>query len=479
MPDLSDYVPAELPDEEPPQREAPPLPDDRRRAPGTDDVLPANIDAEKTILGAILLDQAYFNDAAETLDSSDFSLDSHKRIFQCMTELMDANIAIDIVTLSNELNRQKQIEAVGGVAYLASLTEGLPLRPVIDNYILIVKDKAMLRRMMLICSAAITRAADQSESAMSVLEAMEGHLLEIAQEAVSGKLRTVADSVEAAGGVEQYMAPIISPVARTGLQTGFLDFDAMTGGLNKGELIIIAARPSQGKTGLLGNILHNICLGTDLVAAFFSLEMSREAIEKRLLASIARVDVRRAMSGQFLSSLEIEKLNKALGQLVESRLFIDDSTGITPVQLRAKARRLKQREGRLDICAVDYMQLLHPGRKGANRQEEVMFISRGLKECAKELDCPVIALAQLNRGNEQRSDKRPILSDLRESGSIEQDGDLVCFVHRDEYYQRDDEEVRGLADLIVAKQRNGPTGVVKLAFVSEIVRFENLAKGYN
>jgi replicative DNA helicase len=330
---------------------------------------------------------------------------------------------------------------------------------------------------MSICSSAIARAADQSEPAIEVLEAAEGQLLEIAQEAVSGKLRTVADSVESAGGIDEYLKPILNPVAQTGLPTGFYDFDSMTGGLKPGELVVIAARPSQGKTGMLANILQNICIGTEAVAAFFSLEMSRDSIERRILASIARVDVRRAMSGQFLSALEKEKLQRAMSDLVESRLFIDDTAVLTPVQMRAKARRLKQREGRLDVLACDYLQLLHPGHKAANRQEEVMYISRALKQCSKELECPVIALAQLNRSNEQRTDKRPVLSDLRESGQIEQDSDLVCFIHRDEYYDRDNEDVKGLADFIVAKSRSGPTGVVKLAFMPEIVRFDNLTRG--
>jgi replicative DNA helicase len=442
-----------------------------------DQGLPANVDAEKTILGAILLDQNAFNEAAEKLSEDDFSLDSHRRIFLRISELIDANQAVDIVTLSAELDRYKERDTIGGVAFLAGLTEGLPRRPVIGEYIRIVKDKAQLRRMMLIFSAGIARAADQSETALEILEAAESQLLEIAQSAICERPRTVAESVEVAGGVDSYMAPIINPVEKTGLMTGFLDYDNATGGLQKSELTVIAARPSIGKTGLLANILQNVCLGTDNVALFFSLEMSRSAIERRLLSAIARVDVKRAMSGWYLSKLEREKLHNALNALVESHLIIDDSSTLTPTQMRAKARRVKQKYGRLDLIAVDYAQLLDPGRKVSNEQEGVSIVSKSLKACAKELETSVVALAQLNRNNEGRQDKRPILSDLRSSGQLEQDADVVTAIHRDAYYRPDDEDVKGLAELLILKQRNGSTGVIKLAFQAEIVRFDNLARG--
>lgn len=443
-----------------------------------DQGLPANLDAEKTILAAILLDNAAFNDAAERLEPDDFSLDSHRRIFQRMSELMDANHAVDIVTLANELARWKEIESVGGVAYLASLTEGVPRRMAIDEYIRIVKDKSQLRKLMLVCSAAIARAAEQSDTALSVLEDAESRLLEIAQEANVGKLRTIADSVEVVGGVDEYLAPIFSPVAKTGLMTGFYDYDDMTGGLQKGELTIWAARPSQGKTGLLTCALTNICIGNEAVGALFSLEMARQQIETRILAARAFVDVQRALSGKFLSEGEKTKLRKALGDLVDSKLFIDDSAALTPTQMRAKARRLKQRHGRLDVVGVDYVQLMSAPQRHQNRQEEVAAISRSLKQMAKELECPVIALAQLSRKNEERSDKRPILSDLRESGQIEQDADVVAFIHRDSYYNRDEEmseRDRAMTEIIIGKSRNGPTGIVRLLFMASVVKFENMA----
>ena len=474
MSDLQDFTIPDKAPEPPEERQAP------RRGEvelAFDQGLPADAVAEMTILGAILLDASAFNEAAEKLEADDFSLDSHRRIFLRISELIDANQAVDIVTLAAKLDRYKERDVIGGVAYLASLTEGLPRRPVIGEYIRIVKDKSQLRRLMSICSLTIARAADQSESSMVILESAEGQLLQIAQEAQSGTLRTIYQSVEEAGGTEPYLRSYTEPQQKTGLQTGFIDYDRLTGGLQKQELTIIAARPSAGKSSIAMNIIENICCGTEAVAAFFSLEMSRSSLERRFMASRARVDVKRAMDGWFLSGEEKRKLEVALNDLLEARIFIDDSATLTPVQLRAKARRLKQREGRLDLIMVDYVQLMAAGVKTGNRQEEVAHVSRSLKACAKELDCPVIALAQLNRSTDQRQDKRPILSDLRESGQLEQDADLVSFIHRPEMYERDNPDLKGLAELIIAKQRNGPTDVVKLAFEGSLTRFDNLARG--
>ena len=471
MADLQNFT---MPDKAP----DPPQERERARVPDLtfDQGLPANVDAEKTILGAILLEASAFNEAAEKIEADDFSLDSHRRIFLRMSELVDANQAVDIVTLAAELDRYKERETIGGVAYLASLTEGLPRRPVIGEYIRIIKDKAQLRRMMMIFSTGIARAADQSESALSILESAEGELLQIAQDAQSGALRTIYQSVEAAGGVDPYLKSYTEPQLKPGLQTGYSELDRMTGGLQPGELTVIGARPSVGKSAIAINIIENICCGTDKVAALFSLEMSRSSIERRFMASRARVDVKRAMDGWFLSNDEKRKLETALNDLLEARIFIDDTSSATPMQMRAKARRLKQREGRLDIVIVDYIQLALAGQKTSNRQEEVSFVSRSMKAMSKELMVPVVALAQVNRQNEQRQDKRPMLSDLRESGAIEADADIVIFLHRDEMYDRDNQDVKGLADLIVAKNRQGPTGVVKLAYISELTRFDNLAR---
>ena len=447
--------------------------------------LPANIDAEKTILGAILLDNAAHSEAAERIEPDDFSLDSHRRIFMRMSELMDAQRAVDIVTLSHELARYKEIEAVGGVAYLASLTEGLPRRPVIEEYIRIVKDKSLLRKLMLICSSAIARAADQSEDAIGVLDVTESQLLEVSEKGLAQGLESLDKIVANSFGTIDNLYKQSREV--TGLATDFTDLDRLTSGLQKDELIIIAARPSMGKTALAINIAQNAAVNHNSIVAIFSLEMSKESLLRRMLASQAWVDQQMLQKG-FLGQEEHGKLQKALGELVDSHIFIDDSASISLAEMRAKARRLRQNAGGLDLVVVDYLQLMSAtlpsgGRKGyENRTQEVSAISRGLKALAKELHVPVLALSQLSRASERRGeDKRPMLSDLRESGSIEQDADVVAFIHREAYYNRDEEMSeadKAKSEIIVAKQRNGPTGDVKLAWFNKFTRFENRDSGH-
>ena len=438
--------------------------------------LPANVDAEKTILGAILLDNAAHAEAAEVLKADDFSLDSHRRIYLRMSDLIDSGRAVDIVTLANELARYKEVESVGGVAYLASLTEGLPRRPVIEEYIRIVKDKSMLRRLMGICSAAIAKAADQSQDAIGVLDETESQLLEVSEAGLAQGLQPLDMIVRDSFGSIDSLYTQSREV--TGLATDFTEFDRLTSGLQKGELIIIAARPSMGKTALAINIAQNAAVRHNAIVSIFSLEMSKASLLRRMLASQAWVDQQKLQKG-FLGKEDREKLQEALGLLVESRIYIDDSAGITLAEMRAKARRLKQNAGGLDLIVVDYLQLMSAtmpaaGRKGyENRTQEVSAISRGLKAMAKELNVPVVALSQLSRASERRGeDKRPMLSDLRESGSIEQDADLVAFIHREAYYDRDAED-KSKSELIIAKQRNGPTDTVLLNFISQFTRFEN------
>jgi replicative DNA helicase len=450
-----------------------------------DSVLPANIEAEKTILGAILLDNAAHSEAAEKLVPDDFSLDSHRRIFLRMSELMDAQRAVDIVTLSNELDRTKEIESIGGRAYLASLTEGLPRRPVIEEYIRIVKDKSLLRRLMAICSQAIARAADQGESAIGVLDETEGKLLEVSQQGLAYGFQSLDQIVRNSFGTIDNLYKESRDV--TGLATGFIELDRMTSGLQRGELIIIAARPSMGKTALAINIAQFAAVNSNATVAVFSLEMSKESLLRRMLASQAWVDQRKLQTG-FLGREDHDKLQNALGQLVEANLFIDDTAGISLAEMRAKARRLKQNSRGLDLIVVDYLQLMSAtvpssGKKNyENRTQEVSAISRGLKAVAKELNVPVIALSQLSRASERRGDdKRPMLSDLRESGSIEQDADVVAFIHRESYYNRSEEmseSERAKSEIIVAKQRNGPTDTVFLNFISKFTRFDNPDSGH-
>jgi len=441
--------------------------------------LPANVDAEKTILGAILLDNSSHSEAAEKLEAEDFSLDSHRRIYQRMSELMDAQRAVDIVTLAHELSKNKELESVGGVAYLASLTEGLPRRPVIEEYIRIVKEKSVARRLMAICSMAIARAADQSEDILDVLGGTETQLMEATEKGLSQGFQSLHEIVEHSFGSIDNLYKESREV--TGLATDFTQFDIMTSGLQKGELVIIAARPSMGKTAFAINIAQNAAVLSGAVVAVFSLEMSKESLLRRMLASQAWVDQRALQTG-FIRREDQEKLQTALGQLVESKLFIDDTAGISLAEMRAKTRRLRQQNGALDLVVIDYLQLMTatvPGAKKGyeNRTQEVSAISRGLKALAKELDVPVIALSQLSRSSERRGDdKRPLLSDLRESGSIEQDADVVSFIHREAYYSRDEEmseSDRAKSEIIIAKQRNGPTGTIFLNFISRFTRFDN------
>lgn len=452
--------------------------------------LPANLEAEKTILGAILLDNAAHSEAGEKLEADDFSLESHRRIFLRMTELLDLERTVDIVTLANELAKNKEVESVGGVAYLASLTEGLPRRPVIEEYIRIVKDKSLLRKLMGICSMAIARAQDQSDSALEVLGAAETQLMEVTEKGLAGGFQSIEEIVKNSfGSIDSLFDRQSHEV--TGLATGFKQLDIMMSGLQRGELIIIAARPSMGKTALAINIAENAAIYSKATVAVFSLEMSRESLLRRMMASQAWVDQRSLQTG-FLGGKDKDKLRSALEQLVDSRLFIDDTAGISLAEMRAKARRLKQnRKGlaegapALDLVVVDYLQLMTAtlpsagGKHYENRTQEVSAISRGLKALAKELDVPVVALSQLSRASERRDkDKRPMLSDLRESGSIEQDADVVAFIHRESYYNRSEElseDEKAKSEIILAKQRNGPTGTVHLNFISRFTRFDNPA----
>src|SRR5271156_115842 len=441
--------------------------------------LPASVEAERSILGAILLDNHSYNEAAEKLRAEDFSLDSHRRIYSRMSELIDARRAVDIVTLAEELGKRKEVEAVGGVAYLASLTEGLPRRPSIEEYVRIVKDKSLSRQLINICSTAITRAADQSDEALVVLDAAESGLLEVSERGITRGFAGIPEIVRDSFGTIDNLYAQQKEV--TGLATHYTQFDKMTSGLQASDLIIIAARPSMGKTAWAINIAENAAVRGGKVVAVFSLEMSKASLLRRMLASQALVNSKAIQTGMLMRD-DRTKLINGLERLMESKMFIDDTPGITLAEMRAKARRLKQQHGSLDLIVIDYLQLM-TGSAGAqkgfeNRTQEVSAISRGLKALAKEMKVPVVALSQLSRASEQRGgDKKPLLSDLRESGSIEQDADVVCFIHREEYYDRENEDLKGKAEIIIAKQRNGPTGSIQLAYLADYTRFENLQHG--
>jgi replicative DNA helicase len=435
--------------------------------------LPANVEAERSILGAIMLDNLAYNEAAEHLKPEDFSLDSHRRIFTRMVDLAESSRPIDMITLVEELDRRKELETIGDVGYVSGLVDGVPDRPSIEHYIKIVRDKALLRGLIHAANTAITRASDQSDPAEEILNDAEAAIFQLSEKRIGRGFMGVQDIVkESFGSVD---ALLQRGQRITGLATHYTDLDEMTSGFQRADLIIIAARPSMGKTAFAMNIAENASIEDQKVVGMFSLEMSREALLLRLLCSRARVDSHKMRTGSLWRD-DMTKVVQAMEQLAHAPIFIDDTPGIALSEMRAKARRLQQSQGKLDLLIVDYLQLMSGGgRRYENRTQEVSAISRGLKALAKELSVPVIALSQLSRAPESRGgDHRPQLSDLRESGSIEQDADVVAFIFREEVYKQDDPDLQGKAELIIAKQRNGPTGRVNLAFLKNSTRFESM-----
>jgi len=438
--------------------------------------LPANVEAERSILGAILLDNLAYNQAAEHLKPEDFSLDSHRRIYSRMIDLAESSRPIDMITLVEELDRTKELEPIGDVGYISGLVDGVPDRPSIEHYIKIVRDKALLRGLIHTANAAIARAAEQSDPAEEILNEAEAAIFQLSEKRIGRGFLGVQEIVkESFGSVD---ALLQRGQRITGLETHYADLDEMTSGFQKSDLIILAARPSMGKTAFALNIAENAAIDDQKVVGVFSLEMSREALLLRLLCSRAKVDSHKMRTGSLWRE-DMSKVVHAMEDLAHAPIFIDDTPGIALSEMRAKARRLMQSQGRLDLLVVDYLQLMSGGsRRYENRTQEVSAISRGLKALAKELTVPVIALSQLSRAPESRGgDHRPQLADLRESGSIEQDADVVAFIFREEVYKQDDPDLEGKAELIIAKQRNGPTGKVKLAFLKNSTRFESLLEG--
>ena len=439
--------------------------------------LPASVEAERAILGAILLDNSSYPQASEHLRAEDFSLDSHRRIYLRMMELAETGRAIDFVTLTEQLGQHKEIESVGGVAYVTSLTDGLPRVKNIEQYVKIVKDKALLRGLIHAASSAIQKAYEQEAPAEEIIDSAESEIFKVAEQRIGRGFQGVQEIVKQSFGSIDKLYEQGQRI--TGLETHFTEFDNKTSGLQKSDLIIIAARPSMGKTALAINIAENAAVLDNKVVGVFSLEMSKESLMMRLLCSQARVDSHKLRTG-FLGRDDYNLLVNALAGLIEAPIFIDDTPGISVSEMRAKCRRLQQSQGRLDLIVVDYLQLVAGVPVGGtkryeNRTQEVSAISRGLKGLAKEMRCPVVALSQLSRAPESRTgNNRPQLADLRESGAIEQDADVVACIFREEVYKRDDPDLEGKAELIIAKQRNGPTGTVHLAFVGRSTRFENV-----
>lgn len=434
--------------------------------------LPYNADAERSVLGAVLLDNHSLNVAVEKLKSGDFFLDQHRRIFERLVELAETQQAIDLVTLSECLDRHGELEAAGGLAYLAQLMDGLPRATNVEHYARIVKEKSILRHLIRTAEAIQQRALDAEEDADAILDKAESDIFQVAEERVRAGLVGVKDLIK-----ENYerLGKMMEQGRRlTGVATGYLNLDNDTAGLQPGELIILAARPAMGKTSLALNIAENVALSDGPRAvAVFSLEMSKESLLLRLLASHGRIDAHKFRTGH-LNQQDWAKIGPALARLGTAPLWIDDSASSTVMEMGAKARRLKRDKG-LDLLIVDYLQLISARGRFGNRNEEVSSISRSLKGLAKELKIPVLVLSQLTRAPE-REDRKPQLADLRESGAIEQDADVVLFINRPGFYKTDlPEEERAKCELIIAKQRNGPTGSLDFVFLNRFTRFEQAA----
>jgi replicative DNA helicase len=440
----------------------------------TEKGLPVNVDAERFVLGSILLDDNLYIQAAGGLEPDDFSLEKHRRIFRRMGDLNERGEHIDRITVANELMKFGELESCDGLSYLVSLDDGLPQIPNLDSYVRLVKDRALLRRIIFASQHMINRAMIGEESPDEILAGAEETLLKLGDEQVKAGLLNPAQILESyEGGINAFLDP---SKRVKGVSTGFLKLDEMTGGMHPGDLFILAARPSMGKTAFALNIAQHVSLRNKQTVAIFSLEMSKESLLTRMLCAAARVDSQKFRMG-YLSQDERRKLNHSLMELAEAPLYIDDTAGLHLMDMHAKLRRLKQERGGLSMVIVDYLQLMSSRGRVENRNQEVSALSRGLKLMAKELNVPMIVLSQLSRAVETRQgDHRPVLSDLRESGSIEQDADVVGFIFREEVYNRDREDLKGLAELIVSKQRNGPVGTVNLVFLHAQTKFENRAE---
>ena len=434
--------------------------------------LPHNLEAERSVLGAILIHNEAFNYAAQILGPQDFFRDGHRRIFERMIALGERGGAIDTVTLKEALSQTGDLEESGGPGYIATLIDGVPRSTNVEYYARIVKEKATLRALIHASQAIAARAWEAEDEPNVILDEAEQTIFAIAENRARDgfvSMRQIVD--ESLPKIEQLFE---HRKLITGVETGFEDLDAMTRGLQAADLVIVAARPSMGKTSLVLNMAEHAALRAGQTVGFFSLEMSKESLFIRLLTSVARIDAHRLQTGH-IGQRDYDSLSQAISRLSEATIYIDDSPGVGVLEMRAKARRLAAEHG-LGLLIVDYLQLMTGRGRFENRTLELAAISRGLKSLAKELNVPVVALSQLSRAPEARSDHRPLLSDLRESGALEQDADVVLMLFRPDMYPDCKEEDRGVAELIVAKQRNGPTGTIQLAFLREHTRFENLAR---
>jgi replicative DNA helicase len=440
---------------------------------------PQNLEAEQSVIGGILLENEALSKVLEILIPDDFYRESHRSIFHAMIQLFEKNEPIDLITLTNQLKGTNRLEAVGGSAYLSSLVDSIPTAANITYYAQIVKEKAILRRLIATATEIVSRGYENEGDVEELLDQAEKNIFQITESQIKPSFFKIKSILkESFKTIEKLYE---SKEIVTGVPSGFTEIDKLTSGFQPSDLIIVAGRPSMGKTAFCLNIAQHIAIEKNVPVALFSLEMSKEQLVLRMLCSEARVDAHRVRGG-FLGETDWPKLTRAAGTLSEAPIFIDDTPALSVLEMRAKARRIMA-EHTLGLVMVDYLQLMRGrglssrGRpQMESREQEISDISRSLKALAKELNIPVIALSQLNRRVEERQNKRPQLADLRESGAIEQDADLIAFIYRDEVYDRsEDNQNKGIAEVIIGKQRNGPVGEVKLAFVDKYASFENLA----
>jgi len=433
---------------------------------------PQNLEAERSVLGGILLDNQVINAVLEVINAADLYSEAHKKIFRAISEIYDRNEPVDLITLSSFLTDRNQLTQIGGMTYLASLVDNVPSSANAAHWAKIIREKAVIRQLISAANNILAKSYETGAEVDEILDRAEHSIFEISENKIKPSFSLIR------GIIKESFKTIEALYARkelvTGVPTGFLKLDDLTSGFQKSDLIIIAGRPAMGKTAFALNIAQHVALETALPVAVFSLEMSKEQLSMRLLSSEARVDSQRLRKG-FLGETDWPKLTTAAGRLSEAPIYIDDTAALMVLEMKAKARRLKAEAG-LGLIVVDYIQLMRSGMSKDSREQEISEISRSLKALAKELNVPVIALSQLNRKVEDRTNRRPQMADLRESGAIEQDADVIIFIYRDEVYNKDENNPdKGIAEIIIGKQRNGPQGVVKLAFLDKYTRFENLA----
>lgn len=432
---------------------------------------PHSPEAEKTVLGGILVNDRNLNVVLSIISPQDFYRETNQKILEKIITLVDKGIPVDLLSLSEELQRAGVLEEVGGAAYLSSLMDGVPKSLNIEYHAQIIKEKSLLRRLILSSAKIISSSYEQKEDADQLLDEAQAAIIEVAEQRIKPGFVKVGMLTEPA--LEMIRALHDRKEAVTGIPTGFRDLDSLTSGFHNSEFVVIAARPSMGKTALGLNISHYVGVKTDFSVGFFSMEMAKEQIVIRLLCGEAQLDIKKVRTG-FIGDREFERLKLSAESLSRAKIFLDESPALTVMEMKAKARRLKMEQS-LDLLFVDYIQLMRAGGRFENRTQEMSYISRSLKELSKELQIPVVGISQLSRAPEKgRREPIPQLSDLRESGAIEQDADVVIFIYRAELYRPQDESLRGIAEINVAKQRNGPTGRIGLAFIREYARFADM-----